>query len=256
MSAATEELQPLDVVEVGAPRQRERRAKPEPLAYGGNGSKLFARPTPAPALTPRGAPQSRPINPDFLIRRLNVGDPFAREAFVEVVYTLAGKALRRFDDETRAIALEQTLDYLLGGGLARFKRELATFGTWASRILVSRAKDHLRKKRPVIVQDAIRVEDADGDVREQSLSAKPERHDSDGKPIIPGAAPSEPARDFELKQKLSIALAAVNDREREILFAIADGETPEEIAGRLRLSAGRVRAILAEARAKARAALA
>lgn len=246
-------------------RAPQRDARPTPLEYGKRGSNLFDAPTAADALTPRGLPKAtRRFDMRWLLSRAVLGEAAAREALIEVIWRVGhSKALQPFDEHTRdaaiAAVVETLLDYgMLGLGLAvHFDvRRAPAFLGWLVVALRNAAKDELRRKRPVTVSDVVVTSDEDGEEREQSLSAKPERHDAEGRPVIPGAAPSEPARDLEVKQRLAIALAAVSEREAEILRAIADGETPEEIGGRLKLSASRVRAIIAEARAKAREALA
>jgi RNA polymerase sigma factor (sigma-70 family) len=243
------------------PRDRNRQAA---LQYGPRGSALFLSPTPSQGVTASGLPKgTRRFDLSWLLSRAVLGETAPREALIEVIWRVGhSKALKPFDEQTRDVAIVAVTEKLLGYGLLGLGlavhfdvRRAPAFLSWLVRALRNAATDELRRKRPATVSDVTVIADEDGEEREHALSGKAERHDAEGHPIIPGAALSEPARDLAVKQRLAIALAAVDEREREILLAIADGETPEEIGGRLGIKASRVRGIVSEARRKAREAL-
>lgn len=239
----------------GEPSEKRDADGSSAIEYRDCGSAPFAAPT-------RKA--RRRFDLDWLIARAVLGETAPREALIEIVWRVGhSKQLRQFDEQTRAAAIMRVTEKLLGFGLLGLGlaihfdvRRSGAFLGWLVTALRNAAKDDLRRKRLVTVSDVVVTMGEDGDEREQSLSAKAERYDAEGRPVIPGAALSDPSRDAETKEKLAIALAAVNEREADILLSIADGEETEEIAERLGISASRVRVIVAGARAKARAALA
>ena len=223
-----------------------------------------------PARHERAAPRELKVDPGPLVRGLALGDPKAfpggidaaraRGSLIELCYFIAdrSRALRKkFDPETRAIALEQALVYLFEhGGLSKFNEQRASFRTWVTRILESRAKDRLRTLRVKTLPYSTARENADGEEREDSPALRPQGHDANGRPLIPGAEIAEPLRQLENREAIAIAISALTEREAEIVLASAEGFAPAEIAERIGLSAGRVRSLLSAARRKAKAALA
>jgi RNA polymerase sigma factor (sigma-70 family) len=197
------------------------------------------------------------VPPEYLIRRVLLGDSLARGALIEIIFRMGRKLLGNFDEEIRSRAIVTATDRLLGHGMlglgiAHFDlRRSGAFNTWLAKILKRAAIDELRKRKLVAVPYSIATEGEDGEASERCPALVSQGHDAEGRPIIPGAA-SDVLREIEGREQLAAALAVLNEREQQVMLATAQGDSPEEIAERLELSASRVRGIITEARAKAR----
>lgn len=199
----------------------------------------------------RTKPKFHAIDPGFLLKRLDLDDPIAKGAIVENVYAVAAKALRTFDDEIREVATVETCDYLMRGGLAKFNDSKSSFATWLSVVLRSRATDELRRQALHDVRTtAAPLVDEESGRETQLLDAI---RGDDSTPSAPLAFPVD--RHAIGREDFEAVMAALDEREAEILRARAEGFDYDEIAEQLGLSSGRVRAIAVEARAKARAAV-
>lgn len=246
-----------------ADEPRSERTKPtQPsLAYGPRGSHLFAHPNPAHGLAPRGLPKAtHRFNIPWLVSRAILGETAPRDEVIKLVWrTGHSKSMRTFDEQTRDVAITVVAARLLRDGIGAHvdANRAGAFLGWLVAALRNAATDELRRKRVPTVSDVIVTTGEDGEERERSLFDTVERHDAEGRPVIRDGCAGDPARGLEIRQQLEVALAVLDEREREVLYArVVAGESAGAVGQRLGLSAGRVRAIEARAKAKGRAALA
>ena len=213
---------------------------------------------------PATAPADAAADPDAeLLARLRAGD---EAAFTELVDRWSAPMLRVALTHTRmrALAEEAVQDTWLAvlQGIDRFE-ERATLKTWVFRILLYTCRGKAERERRV--PPLSDVQRAAGE--QQGRRAVPEdRFLPSDHPHWPGhwsqpprswvRTPDEALLTGELRQHLSAAVAALPDRQRQVLvLRDVEGWTSEEVCGLLGLLPGNQRVLLHRARSSVRAAL-
>ena len=211
----------------------------------------------------RGEPIQQPEDPDAeLLSRLRAGD---EAAFTELVDRWSAPMLRVAISHTRmrALAEEAVQDTWLAvlQGIDRFE-ERSTLKTWVFRILLYTCRGKAERERRVPP-----LSDVEGAGDQPGRRAVPtDRFLPSDHPHWPGhwsqpprswvRTPDEALLTGELRRHLAAAVAALPDRQRQVLvLRDVEGWTSEEVCRLLGLLPGNQRVLLHRARSTVRASL-